>query len=614
MIRIIPASLAFAVVTSLVTAAAFSQAQPAPAAHPGDQSRWSLDFRATMAQSSAHPIAIHMIGGWRSTITAVRAGEYDAQLQLADVHFAGDVVKGAPAASLAALQDRLSRPFWGTYRNDGALVAMHFFRDVTPSDRNLLQMIATELQLVQPDAANNTAEQNPEPSEIKTWTAQERDGAGQYSALYLEQQPGKIMKHKLKYIYTDGVAGAPADAVSVSIDQSETAFLLTPDHRVESIDGTNHMRMNLSKDKTQQLSAATEFHASHLQTSHAPELVGSLERALPSVDDSPVITQRPDASVARAQADDRLLTGYTTAAMLDSAFLKDPGIAAQPDRLTALFRSRPGAASEAAARLLSNGPKKTVTNALGAAGSPSAVVALGDLARNQALASGLRADAVLGFVQMKHPSAEAMQIPASLMNDSDPAVRSAARMISGAVARTGRSEHPADADAIDASLLALFRNAHDTGDKADLLNALGNSAGPSTIQTIEAALHDPKVSIRSAAARALRLADGSDVAQHLASVMVDDSAASVRADAIFASRFQHELPASLTDALLKAASADTATYVRSDALAVLRQNIAASPRISETLARIATSDPDAGIRRQAQGALAGGSAATPVQP
>jgi hypothetical protein len=84
---------------------------------------------------------------------AVRAHEYDAQLQLADLQFTGDAVKDLPNASLTGLQYRLSRPFWATYRNDGGLLSIHFFRDMSASDRNLLQMIATELQLVQPEAS-----------------------------------------------------------------------------------------------------------------------------------------------------------------------------------------------------------------------------------------------------------------------------------------------------------------------------------------------------------------------------------------------------------------------------------------------------------------------------
>lgn len=589
MTRKILRSFTVAVATTLVAAAATSEVQP------GDQSRWSLDFSARMEQHAAPPIEIHMTGDWTSTISAERAGEYDAQLQLADVQFTGDAVKGAPPASLSSLRARLSRPFWATYRNDGGLIAIHFYRDASPSDRNLLEMIATELQLVRP----NTARTN--------WTAQERDGAGEYSALYVMPQPDRILKRKLKYTYTDGVAGAPADALHVFIDQSDITFSVASDGRVHEVDGTNRIRMDLSPDHTEQLVAVTEFHASHLQTARAPEIIGSLEHA--NVVDSPIVTQKPDASVVRAETDDRLLKGSPTEALLDSAFAKDSG-GAQPDRLVALFRSRPEAASAAAALLIKNGPQRAVTNALGAAGSLSTVAALSGLAHDTALPQDLRVGALVAFVQMQHPMVEAMHVPGDLIHDNNNAVQSAARMISGALSRAGRSGHPEEADAIDASLITLYRNAGDTREKTELLGALGNSAGPSVIPAIEEALGDSNVPIRAAAARALRLAAGSDVDRLLAAVITSDHDAQVRADAIFATRFRHPLPSPLADALLHAASADETGYVRSNAVAVLGQNPTASLRIPETLARIAEADTDSGIRRQAREALAALSPAT----
>jgi hypothetical protein len=551
-----------------------------------------LDFLSKMEQSAGHPIEIHLTGSWTNTISAVRDGDYDAQLQLADLQFTGDAVKSAPQASLAAMRGRLSCPFWATYRKDGGLLSMHFYRDMTASDRNLLQMIATELQLVRPD---DTAD-----SETKTWTAQERDGAGEYSALYVSPQPGRILKRKLKYLYTDGVAGAPANALRLSVDASDVEFSIDSNHRVQAVDGKDGVRMSLSSDKSEQLEAVTDFHASHLQTGHAPELVGSLQRALPEVVESSIVTQRPDAATAHADSDARLLDGYTTGAVLDAAFATEPDVAASPDRLTALFRRRPEAAGKAAELLRNHGPRKAVTNALGAAGSDSAVAALDGLAHNTALNLDLRVDAILAFVQMQHPAEEAMHVPVDLVNDANPAIRSAARLICGALAHAGRPGFPGEADAIDTNLRTLYRDAKSTGEKVELLGALGNSAGPAAIQTIAGSLRESSASIRAAAVRALRLASGPDVDRLLAASMVSDSDSTVRADAIFATRFRHPLPDQLADALMRTASSDPITYVRSDALAVLIQNSAASPRIADTLAKIAESDADAGIRRQAR--------------
>jgi HEAT repeat protein len=589
-------SFALAVATALVAAAGFSEVQP------GDQSRWSLEFRASMEQSSAHPIDIHIIGDWTSTVDAVRFGEYDAQLQLANIQLAGDAVKSAPAASIADLRARLSRPFWATFRSDGGLLSTHFYRDETPSDRNLLQMIATELQIVRPASSERTS-----------WTAQERDGAGEYSALYVMPASERILKHKLKYIYTDGVAGLRTGAVQVAIEQSDITFLLASDGVVQQIDGANRVRMDLAQNQSEKLAAVTEFHAGNLRTGRASELAGSLQRELPNVVDSPIVTQSGGVEAVRTEADDRLLKGHTTETILAEAFAKSADDA-PADRLTALFRRRPEAASAAIAMLMKQGAKRRVTNALGAAGTPSAVKALNGLAQNLAIAETLRVDAIVAFVQMQHPSATAMHSLDGLMSESNPAIRSAARMMSGALSHAGRAEHPREADAVDASLIKLYRSSHDVYKRSELLGALGNSSGPSVVPVVEEALRDTTSAVRAAAARALRLAQGAEIDQLLAGVITSDRDGVVRADAIFATRFRHPLPMSLTDALLRAASTDGARYVRSDAIAVLSQNPTASLRIPETLEQIAEHDPDPGLRHQAREALRAPSVVASTHP
>ena len=154
--------------------------------------------------------------------------------------------------------------------------------------------------------------------------------------------------------------------------------------------------------------------------------------------------------------------------------------------------------------------QKSLTNALGLAGSHSAVVALANLANNRAPQRhpAGRWNAITAFVQMRHPTLEAMRILPTLVSDPNPAVRSAARLMSGALARAGRPEHPDEANAIDSSLISLYRNAGETGEAIEILGALGNSAGPSVVPVIEEALRSSHVSVRSAAARSLRLIPG----------------------------------------------------------------------------------------------------------
>jgi hypothetical protein len=558
----------------------------------GEQSRWSLDFRVRLEQLAAKPIEVHLTGDWLSTIVAVRPGEYDAQLQVADVRFAGDAVKSLPANSLEDMGQRLSRPFWATYRADGGLLAIHFFRDVIPADSNLLQMVATELQFIRPNSVHSS------------WTARERDGAGEYAAVYVMSQPDRIMKRKLKYLYTDGVADAPGNTVRIAIDHSEVAFWLLPNGGIQAVDGTSRVHMDLSLEQVHRLTALTEIHVSNLRAVHAPELIGSLARALASVSSSPIVTQKPDPAEMRAQADNRLLEGKTTESLLATAFAESAVDTALPDRLAALFRRRPEAASVSVSLLLQKGAQRRVTNALGVAGSPAAIAALATLAGNREAAENLRVDSITAFVHLQHPSPEAMHVLESLLGDTNPAVQSAAGLLSGTLSHAGRSEYPLEADAIDASLIALYRKALETRQACELLAALGNSAGPSVIPIIEEALGDPRAPIRAAAARALRLAPGSEIDLLLANVMASDRDPGVRADAVFASRFRRPLPVPLVETLIHTAMGDSIDNVRSEAVALLRQNLAASPRIPEILAYVADHDANPGIRRQASEALA----------
>ena len=595
-----------AIATLAVVAAALAVTTAAFAAPPqkltlGDQSRWPLDFRVRLEQSSSHNVEIHARGELRSTIVGIRRGEYDVQLQIADLQFTGDPVKNVPSAAIAELRSRLSRPFWITYRTDGGMTGTHFFRNVEPADANLLQMVATELQLVRPADARST------------WTAQERDAAGEYLALYVIPQPSRILKRKLKYVQTDGVSGAAVDTVPVAIDQSDIAYSLTPEGKVESVNALSRMHMELSGNKDGRLTIVSEIHLGGLHSARAPDLAGSLDRARARVTDSSIRTFSVNQPEARAQADARLLEGHTTQSILEAAFAADSNDSALPSRLAALFRRRPTAAAVAVRMLVKNSAqdskeseksRQSITNALGAAGSSSAIAALETLAKNAALPEQLRVDAIIAFVQTRDPDLQAMRVPKSLINDPNPAIRSTARMMSAALARSGREAHATEASSIDATLISLYRKTQDEAEAVDLLAALGNSVGPAVVPVIEEALRDARAPIRAAAVRALRLAPGDEIDRLIASVIASDKDTTVRADAVFAARFRRPLPSPLTAALLSSAIHDSADNVRSDAIAVLRQNPSASPDIPGTLEQIAENDKSPGIRRQATEALA----------
>jgi HEAT repeat protein len=275
-----------------------------------------------------------------------------------------------------------------------------------------------------------------------------------------------------------------------------------------------------------------------------------------------------------------------------------------PGRLAALFRERPEAAVDAVALLRKSGPHKAITDGLGAASSPAALAALGSLTLDRALPTAVRVDALTALVLVQHPTPEGMRIPVALVEDGDKEIRSVARLISGAVARTGRTQNQAEAEAIDKVLIERYRKAREVTELSDLVAALGNSGGPEALPVIEEALGDARPTLRAAAVRALRLAPGAEIDRLLSAAITSDPEPSVRSDAIFAVGFRRPLGSQLGEALLRAVKSDPADYVRSSAITLLRRNPDASTRLAETLAWVAENDAQAGNRRLAREALA----------
>jgi hypothetical protein len=564
----------------------------------GEQRRWTLDFRVRLEQPGGQaPVEVDLGGELVSTVSSVRTSEYDAAIEVAGARVTGRGVTDAPAGAQEELRRRLGRRFWATYSNDGTLLAVHFYKDVNPSDRNLLQMILTEAQFVRPEAG--------EP----VYTIIERDGAGSYLAIYQQGASDDVVKRKLKYVETDGVAGASATGVRVAVDGSELHFSFAPDGEMKSLDGTDRVSIGLTAGEGGQLAAITEVHLTNLRRGRAAELIGSLAAARPEVVSSPVLTHRMDPEEQRALRDQRLLEGRSTTSLLEAA-ISPEGEEMLSDRLAALFRRRPEAVREALALLKTNGPQKRITEALGAAGSAAATDALVRLAGDKAAPESQRVDALTALAQTARPSEEAMAVPAALLDDADVRVASAARLMAGAMARAGRATHAKVADAIDAALIERCRKSVEAAEMSNLLGALGNSASPAALAVVEGSLRDPRATVRGSAVRALRLGLGAEVDDLLSGAITGDPDANVRVGAIFAASFRPAVSSPLTASLLEAARKDASATVRSSAISLLRRNVNASPQVAGTLGWIAENDAKPGIRRQAREALASVQAGT----
>ena len=548
----------------------------------GEQRSWKVNFRARLEQAGgARPVEIDLTGDWVATVSAVRTEEYDVMLQFANAHLSGTA--SAPADQTEQFRQRLERPFWATYRADGSLTEVYFYKDSDPGDRNLLQMIAAECQFVSA------------PADRQSWTATERDGSGQYSAAY--RRDGNIVtKRKLNYL-------DPGSGLRVTVDQSEMRFTVDRDGEIASADGSDRIRLEAAFGKSDALAAITEVHLSALRKGQTPGAIGSLARTLPELVGSPVETHKQDPLAVQARLDSQLIEGRTTESLLNAARSAKNDDQSLGDRLAALFRQRAEAPAAAVALVRENGAVKRITDALGTAGSPAAIDALGVIARDRTLPRPLRIDALTALMLNQHPSPEALHVPASLLNDGDAMVAAAARISGGALARAGRSSHPQDAAAIDAALLALYRQSHETKERCDLLAALGNSAGDAAAPAIEEALHDSDDAVRSAAAAASRLLAGPEIDGLLANALTGDRNAEVRASAIFAAGFRRPIGPTLVAALTHAARTDSEEHVRVAAITLLQQNAQVVPNLAETLAWVAEHDEKPAVRRLAQEAL-----------
>jgi len=556
---------------------------PAGEPAPGTQRRWSLELVATLSPSDDAPAqTARLTGDWVTTISAVRPHERDVACELRDARVAG-MGSSSNGQDVGALRRRLSRRFFVTQRKDGADLRVYFPRDMPPADRNLLLLVVTEVQLVEP--ANAGA----------TWTALERDGAGLYLAAYRRDGDAGILKRKVRYVELDGLAAAPG--LTVGVDPSERRFVVDGTASILSYEGADRLRLTTELTKDQALVMATTIRLGDPREGFDPQLAGSLEHASAELEQSSIRTQDVDPEIQLRRRDEALLTGHTAAELLAAADAPTPG-PRLAERLSALFRLHPETIASALDRARRGAGTKTLLDALGAAATPQAVGAIAGLSHDSTLAAAIRADALTALVQLQHPSGAAMRLPLDLLDQDDASLRYAARLAAGALARAGRVDHRTDADAIDRALGDRFGGEPDAARRLELLAAMGNSAGPSLAFVLLRTLRDGAAPERAAAARSLRFVEGADTDRELAAAIEADHDARVRDAAIFAVRFRPFAP--FMAAVERAATGDASESVRVAAVNLLGARLDADASVREVLSRVAGDDPKPGVRRLAE--------------
>jgi hypothetical protein len=488
---------------------------------------------------------------------------------------------------LLLAQERLSKPFWITCGHDGALLTVHFPKVVPPSDRNLLQMIATEAQFVQADASG------------LVWTSMERDGGGGYLAIYQRLDSSRVRKRKLKYL--ESATGSEASPVlSAAIEESEVSFSFTPEGATATVDGVQRVRLSVPGANGNSLVTRSEIHLGELRASVDPGLAARL--AVPKgLDDLPVMTHQPDPRAAEENMDRLLLEGRSTGEILSAAARNDPDARG---RLASLFRRRPESIPLAVRSLAGSAGVQAIADGLAGAGTAASIAALGAVARDVSRPDEVRVAGLVALMGIREPATEAMRIPADLIDDSAPRVRQATRLAAGALAKAGRRSHAAESDRIEAALASRFTRATTAEERNELLAALGNSAGPRVEPLLAASLKDARGEVRAAAARGLRLVPGAGADSLLVETLRKDVSPAVRDAALFAISVRVGITSALWDAVLAAARHDPADSVRNRAISLLRNHAARPPQTEAALEWIAQNDRAQAIRRYAGESLA----------
>jgi HEAT repeat protein len=558
----------------------------------GRQRRWAVTLEMGLEQadggSATQAAATVVTGDWVVTVIRSSADGYDVACELDRPHLSGGAVNDAAPADMISFEERLSRRFWMTYQPDGAATRAHFPRDMSDDVRNLLLAIVTESELVRPV--------RPSPQ----WTSTERDGVGSYFADYQDLGSGSILKRKMRYLSVDG-SPDPTDTSFLRVATSEARYAVDRQGLVDEVrvDDTTRFDPKLGAPIT----IAIHLHLDHPRSADAPELIGSLERARSTVVSGPVATQRPTEEEALSRSDQHLLKNVALRDLL-AAIRDGHADDALRGQLEADLRQRSSdiSAAVAFARESSADAAAIVLHALAAAGTPAAQDALGKLALDPGAQPSLRSAAVGSFMQTRRPTPETASTLLQLLADpqANPDVARYALYAAGVVARNVQETHPEQFARIEAALVDRYAKCQGAG-CVESMEALGNLATPGVVPSIERALRDPSVGLRSAAARALRLVKDPDADRLLAATIGGDADANVRDAAVFATKFR---PAgSLIEALCRAVEADPAELVRVDAIKALAGHIDESPLVGQTLVKAATKDSMPGVRRAARGAL-----------
>jgi hypothetical protein len=580
----------------------------------GDQRAYevSLAMHATIAGAPVTQFELRA----RWVVTALDVGDERAVLR---AELEGGTLRtehGALQAEYAALERELGAPFVFAVQRDGRLGDAYLESRTPAIVVGIWRTLAASLQFVRA-----------EPAAGGEWTVDELDTTGRYVARYRPSDaPRRYTKDKLRYLeVVTGGGGPQRSQISVSAEVVDAAATLELDDR----DGIAAVEMRERTRTALPGMAPIEWASTlslTLRTVHvvAPatdwkRLLESRERYAPdrAFADRPNTQQRDEALIRGRRLDDLLAEVESLAASPPGSAVAADGDAHERARgeafaaLRAALRSQPGAVGRALA-LIEADPARApaLIDGLGGAGTAEAQQALRELLASKRLDPAITKLAAIALSRSPDPRAESMRALAALLED--PWLGAQAAYGLGTMARRLRLAGKLDdADAAVAILRERLDRAPSALRTIIALRGIANSGAAAMFSSIEPLFDHADDGVRAAATEALQLMDDPRVDPALAHRIEHDPRSSVRLAAARAARLRDPSPA-LRDFVQARVRAEPDDHVRLGLVRVLAAWLPTHREVAPTLSWVGEHDAQEAVRREARQALTGRSA--PGQP
>lgn len=493
-----------------------------------------------------------------------------------------------------ATEHALETPFYLTLDAEGRVEQIHQPDTLDPLAQSLQRFLSANLQFVRPKAAAGEL----------AWSAVESDVSGLCTAHYRALGDARYSKRKSEYRDHE----LSRHGVTPKVD-STAQYALLPSGAVESVAAQEEISMTLGDALFRSVS---ELHVELLRVEaaqpSAADLSGLVARAL---HDTPELTAQTGDDERRALVDGASLETLLRT-LGDEAQREDRQARWRTqERMVALLQLQPQTADALRRRIpgLEADDASMALGTLADANTAEAQQALLDLARDTQTPSELQHTAIDHLTLGEKPT-DATITGLRELASSDEAtedVRKAATLALGSAAgeAAGQADTVALASETLNDLAGRLARAGDEHERILLVNALGNSGSPRTLEALGPALADASPDVRSSAVAALRLIESDDVDELIGKAMLRDDDARVRASATFAAKFQ-PLTDPLQDAIAQAIRGDGDAKVRARAVELAAERLdEVSETVTDALRHASEHDAEPGIRKQAGELLRG---------